>query len=139
MKKLILVLIFVYNFSSFSPAVFLADELFGRGQAIFISAHPPTGVIVSELGVWAIYGKKSGNGFSCSLRQIAGREVSDYDESGLYIKTETPCYIEPIKNNPSKFRGLIYFRGHARKFCGGINGNPPPAQCRLSHPLNLEP
>jgi hypothetical protein len=135
MRKIILILIFFCNSVSFSPAIFLADELFGCGQAVLISSYPPTGIIISELGTWAIYGDKS----SCRLRQIAGREVGDYDESGLYIKTETPCYIEPVKNNPSKFRGLIYFRGHTRKFCGGINGNPPPAQCKLPDPLNLEP
>lgn len=115
-------------FLSSKRAIYYADELFGQGHAVLFRDYPPTGIIFSSLGVWYISSTVSDDGFPCTMTQILGAEVGDYDAQGNYVKTPTPCFVRPVRANPEKFQGWIMFRGHLRKFCGALYG-PPPASC----------
>lgn len=92
-----------------------APELFGDGHMYFARVGDRLFGYVYAWGGWMITGRVD----DCRIRQLFGPQIDG-------VNGPIACFVDFRKN---RFVGWIDFRGHRRKFCGGLDADAMPVKC----------
>jgi hypothetical protein len=113
MKKLILIITMLTSaFTIPSKMNVSTPELFGNGiMTLQQGKHGSITGHISAWGEWEIYGTAD----RCFIKQVGGDAIGG-------AENPIPCHMNFISKK--QFNGWIDFRGHPRKFCGGVKSLP---------------
>lgn len=117
--------------TSTKPIWVMKELASGVQPDLYLSASPPTGLVVDGNFVFLVISHKSDHGYHCTIWQLGKEKMGDYDESGDKIDRPIPCYV--WKNSRGGFDGWTDFRGHERYFCGGATWKELSPGCRREY------
>jgi hypothetical protein len=112
-KILIAVLLFIFLITVITVDhwVVIAPELFDRSDAFLIASN---GLVFADYGAFLLLNKNE----QCILLQLYGSVIGDGEGGTVWF---IPCSFK-YSQYVNRFTGWIYFRGHARPFCGTQTG-----------------